>query len=143
MIDEVVRLAGTGSGGTQNDLAAVDMIQDGAIVAVAAHLLPREVSGSDLAFRAEVSFLSTNQIQQNDARGTIAKIEEALFMDTQVGSQSQGRSLFLALPAGGIPVNAGERIHLHYSGSTGADAEITFDLYLDLKGSTRRAGRRN
>lgn len=141
MIDEIVRVAANASGGAQNDLASVDMIQDGKIMAVAAHLTPKNPGSSDESLRAELSFLSTNQIQSNDARGSICKIEEEIVFATGVGRQSFGRSLFFEFP-GGIPVNAGERIHLHSSGSTGADAEITFDMYVDFVGSGSRGASR-
>lgn len=141
MITEVIRVAGVGTiSVTTNDVAAIDIPEDGTIDAVSITIEGQGMTSEDLA-QAELSFLSTNQIGSNDARGSIALAQIGTCTITTSGLSSKVFTLFVAIP-GGLSVNAGERIHLHTGASTGVTPVASADIYFTGKGSSRRATRR-
>ena len=131
--------AGTISVAT-NDVAAIDIPEDGEILAILGTL---NASGMDDADRAscELSFLSTNQIQINDARGSILEVSIRSVLSTNGGLIAAESVALSFSPGSGIPVNAGERIHLHTEGTTGVTPTGMFMIYLSA-GRAKRASRR-
>lgn len=151
MIDTIIKISGTVlANATTNDIAAIDIPEDGEIMCIGALLIgiPARVgvASTNLSIRiaAELSFLSTNQIGVNDARGTIAGIgaswAHSFAEATETGGSGAKCSEMadICLPEG-ITVNAGERIHLHGSSSEAlVTATATFLLYMKTKGGGRR-----
>jgi len=124
-----------------NSVASIDVPADGEIIAITGHVSASGMDALDDKAYAELSFLSTHQIEINDARGSIIEVLiRQAFLTTGGGNSSENISL--TFPAGyGIPVNGGERIHLHTFGDSGVIPKGTFVIYLAESGG-RRAKRR-
>ena len=152
-IDSIIKVSGAiaANDTDQNDIAAIDIPEDGEILAVGGILIgdydpgPAASANFTIALIAELSFLSTNQFGANDARGTIAGIGCTCILHWSEAAETGGAGGKLSefgnitFPEG-ITVNAGERIHLHGSSSlTDATAVASFLLYLKTKGGARRA----
>jgi len=141
-IDSVIKISGTGDvNATTNDVASIDIPEDSLIVGVYGLITGAGMATEDLA-QAEISFLSTNQIGVNDARGSIMEVSVMTNTVTTSGQAQASSELFMSLPDG-IPAAAGERVHLHTFGSAGVTPSATFTLYLvTTPGTGRRATRR-
>jgi hypothetical protein len=137
-VDSIIRVFGQGTGGsTVNDVASIDIPFDGTIQAIHALMLNTN-QGSNIKAQAELSFLSTNQLDTNDSRGTIAQIGNQTGAVSTSGASKGSESVFLDFSGGGgIPVNAGERLHLHIESGSSVTPNVTFIIYL-RQGSTRR-----
>ena len=138
----IIKIFGAGNvGATTNDINSVDIPEDGEIFAVHGHIFALAMNADDQA-RGELSFLSMNQIGSNDARGSIFEILTATSNLTTSGMGPGGAMAQLVLPSGGgIPVVAGERIHVHTLASAGVSPTVTFMMYLNFfrsKTSRRR-----
>lgn len=155
-IDTIIKVSGTiSASATSNDIASIDIPEDGnivcvggAIVGIYAPTIGAANTNQNLQLMAELSFLSTNQISTNDARGSIAgvAVSSAGYFAEAVETGGSGFKLSeqdsICLE-GGIIVNAGERIHLHgYSSTVGLTATATFLLYITTAGGGRRAIKR-
>lgn len=141
-IDSIVKIAGTGTAGaTSNDVASIDIAEDGFIVGILGYIEALALSSGDAAI-AELSFLSTQQQQANDARGSIMEIIIQAGAVVTSGNTKASENVFMSLPEG-IPVAAGERIHLHTFADSGVTPLGVFMLYLSFSpGTGRRAQRR-
>ncbi len=141
MSDVTYKLNGSTTSEPGNDIASVDIQDDGFIEAA---YLDVSVAGADaLTDEAiiEVSFASTNTFSVNDVRSSIlmARIVQNFLTS---GGGVQGKSVSIALGKG-IPVNAGERIHMHGTVSSGGTVRGICYLYVvTSRGVTRRATRR-
>lgn len=158
MSDTVIKVASTAVipvGVVTNSHAAIDIPEDGVLEAVSA-LIHATVAGAEtpavgteIAYilSAELSFLSTNQFNINDARGSIAEVHVSYHVSADgtaggPGSSKMSESSFLTLGKG-LTVNAGERIHAHCSSNSATlTGRFVFVLYLSTKGGGRRSGRR-
>ena len=137
-----IKIAGTGTVSVAtNDVASIDIPSNGEIIAVMGYVTVSGFDALDDKGYAELSFLSTNQIAVNDARGSILEVTvRQSFLTSGGGNGSQ--MVTMTFPSGyGIPVNGGERIHLHTQGSTGNTPTAAFMIYLS-EGGSRRAPRR-
>ncbi len=123
-----------------DSVASLDIQLDGVIRSIHMSLNPAAVDLIDDGADAELSFLSSNTFTNSDVRGSLMIIQSSMGLLTQGGSQTAVNAQISALE---IPVNAGERIHLHlqHSGGT-ASARCHAYLFVEDKGVGRMAGRR-
>lgn len=153
-IDSVVKVSGAIVANTStDDIASVDMQEDGEIVCVGGAIRGEYLNtaiamdlGHNPTLIGELSFLSTNQIGSNDARGSIAGLVMSsylFFQDTTGGGGCPLSVMESICLEGGISVNAGERIHLHgLSNMADLTGIATFLLYIKTRGGARRATKR-
>jgi len=128
--------------GTSADSAAsVDIPEDGDIVSIHGLCTASGITVETEQATIELSFLSTNQITTNDARGSLMVLGLEAAADTAVGFAIPAISEVINTPDG-IPVNAGERLHMHIRVSGSATLEGWFDIYFRTKSITRRTRRR-
>lgn len=138
-INSIVRITGSSSAGADS-IATIDIPQSGFIIGIACILSSPGLPDNSIV-TAELSFGSTNQITVNDSRAVIAQLSMGLATVTTSGTGKADSNLFINLPDG-IPVAAGERIHLHTTATISATHQATFILYMDLKGTDKRSVRR-
>ena len=124
-----------------DSVVSVDIPEDGDIVGVHGSLAASGMDADADGAQVELSFLSTNQLSTNDARGSIMALDVRNTAATVAAITMDSLSTYIWL-ADGIPVNAGERIHLHRIVSTGVTARARFDIYFRTKKVTRRTRRR-
>lgn len=135
--------AGIPGGATTNSVATTDVQNSGIITGVLMGF--RSISALDLIndfIGAELSFMSSNTFGVNDVRGSIAmNFLEQQFLTTGGGIGN----VVLAISGLAIEVNAGERIHLHATASSGTGGNVWAYLYIaDGVGIDRsRPARRN
>ena len=154
-IDTIIKVSGAiTANSTQNDIASIDIPEDGEILCVGGVILgiyspsPSTFANFGPQLSAELSFLSTNQIGANDARGTIAGIAVSGFILFSETTETGGGGCKLSeqasiCPPEGITIQAGERIHLHgVSNAANLTATATFLLYIKTRGGGRRAVKR-
>lgn len=152
MTNAIIKVSGTvPANATTSDIVSIDIPEDGLIQCIGGLLVPIFSRGAapstneSLSIVAELSFLSTHQIGSNDARGTIAGIGVAVIMVFSEAAETGGGGAKISEQnslciEGGIPVNAGERIHLHGSSSDGSlTATATFILYMKFVSRARRS----
>lgn len=125
---------------TTNGIATLDLQDDGFITAVLMYIDPSTLDAVDDEVRGEVSFMSTNTFAVNDTRGSI-------FMHgvSQQFLTSGGSAGNLTQTLGGllIPVEAGERVHLHsLSVAGGSGSSITCYLYIEDTQETKQRPKR-
>lgn len=125
---------------TGDSAASLDIQLDGEIMAIHMSCAPAGVDALNDGVEAEVSFLSSNSLSNNDTRGSLMIIQSALGMLTQGGNNSAVNANISSLE---IPVSAGERIHLHILLSGGATSgSVHAYLFVRDKGVPRIPGRR-
>ena len=150
MIDSIIKIAGNIPAGntTTNDISSVDIPEDGYIWALHGLLymtVPPATNAVEdiILLLAELSFLSTNQLGANDARGELIEVGLSCYTDSTANGTGQkvSENVVITLPKG-IPVQAGERLHTHgHSNTTLVTGAFSFLLYLETKGGGRRATR--
>lgn len=141
---EIMPMQLTGSGtanATSNAVAAIDIPQDGDIVGFDG-VLEAPSMADDTRIRCSLSFLSTNQFDSNDARGTIAEWRSMVAVVTSGGGNVTSQK-WINLQPDGISVSGGERLYVH-TDSSAANATPRFNIviYLRVKSTTRRSRRR-
>ena len=116
----LLQMYGAGSGGTENALASIDVPEDGQIVGVQWAL--EADMDADLEFiRCEVSFIATNTINTNDARGMISAIRGMLNLTTTGGSFA---AINVYVPIPDLDVSGGERLYLHMASSASMTSAV-------------------
>ncbi len=155
-LNTIIKISGTiPADATTNDIASIDIPEDGFISCIGGAILGRyEPTVGSVNFNksvevvGELSFLSTNQIGSNDARGTIAGLGVSASLvfglATEDGAGMAKLSEQDSLCFGeGILINAGERLHLHgFSNLPLLTASLTFILYIKATGGGRRPAKR-
>ncbi len=136
----VYKIYGTSVSATvSNSLATLDIQVDGLIVALLTDINPNGMDALNDEVLMELSFLSSNTFTINDSRGSLIVASLGQNFLTSGGGVGGGNASIGGLS---IPVNAGERIHLHTSSSSGVTAGCTGYLYVndgvDLKPARRR-----
>ncbi len=124
---------------SQDSSATIDVQLDGEIQSI---LMTTDCSGADAlndGMRAELSFLSTNSFGTNDTRGSLMMIHNRMGILTQGGGNMDNNFSVSGLE---VPVNAGERLHLHISHQGGATGTCHAYVYIRDKGVTRTPPRR-
>jgi hypothetical protein len=133
----VIKIVAT-STGTADDLTSIDIPEDGEIIAVNGVIQSPDAALAE-GNTVELSFLSVNQMTANDARGSIFNIVGRAQGGTGVIGYAVNSNL--TLPKG-IPVVAGERIHLHNVMSAAHTCIIQISLIILLSGGGRQNKRR-
>lgn len=134
---QAIKVAGT-AGTSTDGVASIDIPEDGHIVAINSTIKSDDATLGERA-NMEISFLATNQIVVNDARGTIFN-QSAI---AQGGTGVIGYAENVTLQLGdGIPVQGGERIHLHIQQSAAHSTNVDCTLYVELGRGIRRKTRR-
>lgn len=152
----IIKISGTiPADATTNDIASIDIPENGVIYCIGGAIIGKyEPSVGSVNFNksvelaGELSFLSTNQIAANDARGSIAglgvsaTLVHAEATETGAGMAKMSEQDSIAFTEG-IEVNAGERLHLHgISNLPLLTAVLTFMLYIKTTGGGRRTPKR-
>lgn len=137
MIDSIIQLQAAGITTTTNDIAAIDIPEDGEIMAIAGFISDVTIVLAE-SIAVEVSFLSVTQLGSNDARGVIFGMVLSASAAAPVNGGVNSNMVFPE----GIPVKAGERIHLHtvVTGATNFNTNVI--LYMSVKGGARRVSAR-
>lgn len=141
MSDVIYKLFGQAvAGATSDSLATVDIQDDGFIEGVLLNVAPRDADALGDQLAMEISFSSSNTFTNNDVRSSIALIGTRQAFLTSGGGPSNG-TIFLSFMKG-IPLTAGERIHMHVVASAGVTGECTAYLYTVTDRGSRRTTRR-
>ncbi len=122
----VYKLYSAGAGGTENNAAALDVQFDGNITGLAMTSYG-DFDAADESLSVEISFLSTGTFTSNDARGSL------LMNTNKLGVLTSGSMGPMQMAVSGlkIPVNQGERIHLHISSTAGVVSQNQAYIYVD------------
>lgn len=140
VIDTIITLTKLSVTGSADDIASIDVPEDGFIVGLLMSIIDATLASGENVV-SEVSFLSTSQNTSNDARGLIGMLSMGVGVVTTSGNGQAAQSLFLNF-GDGIPVNAGERIHLHTDITGAPSAGLRNALYFSTKGGGRRSAKR-
>lgn len=134
----IMHVVGVGTGGTENAIASIDIPEDGRISSVC-WAMEASLNADAEEVRSEVSFISTNQADTNDARGVISSIAAKMGMLTSgAGIVSVNHQEFYE----DLRVSGGERIHLHIMADAGVGSRIQCNVHLETRSGTRRSARR-
>lgn len=123
----VYKLYAAGTGGTENAAAQLDIQFDGVITAIHGSVIGDLDTDLDKV-KAEVSFISTNTLINNDTRGSLITVAEFAAIGAAGAAVTQANSSVSNLS---IPVTAGERLWLHIVATASVDSEVTFYLYVE------------
>ena len=138
MPTQVIQMRAQGTGGTENDVASVDIPEDGRISEV--HITSRATLDADAEFSdVELSFISTGQFGTNDARGVIATVGQ------QMGLLTSGAGITAinhVIPFQDLRVSGGERLHMHMQASAGVTTTCVIQIHFDGGRAPRRSARR-
>lgn len=136
----VYKLNADAAAGTTSSIATLDIVEDGKIKAIAwaGTALNMDALGDE--YRAEVSFSSSNTMDQNDVRQSISEVGCAQNFLTSGGG---GGSLNHSVTGLDLNVVAGERIHLHSKLSTGVSGRISCHIYVKDGSGGRTRNRRS
>ena len=118
----VYKLAATGTGGVEDGAAQLDIQFDGVITAIFGTL--RATLDADAEFAlAELSFISSQTMGNNDTRGSLMLLQLQQHVTT---SGSNSNCVNEGVSGVEIPVNAGERLwmHLQVTASTASNADF-------------------
>lgn len=123
----VYKLAGTGSGGTEDQVGQLDIQFAGTITAIHG-TLAGDLDADGNVLRAEASFISSNSFGSNDARGSV-------FEMTMMGVNAGAGGFVNFTESSGvgpvdIPVIAGERMWLHIEGPTSTVSHAAIYIYV-------------
>lgn len=139
MADVVYKMYGTAGAGTNDSVVQIDVQADGVIDVLYLDLTATGMDAlADLA-TVEIGFGSTNTFTSNDVRSSIATVELAQNLLTN-GGGAQGKSVTIPFSRG-IPVAAGERIHMHIFASTGVTVRARAYLYTIVRSLSRARSR--
>lgn len=124
---------------TASDSAAnIDVPADGEIVGVLLEVTAQTLDADGDAAGGEVSFGSSSQFTTNDARNALATCNiRGSNVSANVGVMSSQR-VYVEFGGDGVPVSAGERIHLHTRVAGGASSPVVRAiLYFKFAGTLR------
>ena len=139
MAESVIQMYGGPSTDT-DDVSSIDMPEDGQLMGV--HISMQSPSMSQAKeMQCEVSFLSSSQFVTNDARGIIAHSTLATSTPTTSGGGPAFSNSYIIYHSG-LPIAAGERIHLHFETSDSVLCRIHVLLIFKFKGGIRSVRRR-
>ncbi len=130
---------------TGDNAASIDIPQDGGIVGFSSSFTAADLDAAGDVARWELSFHTTNQLGNNDARGTIGQGEMLANIEgTPASAVAQTMENYINLQPDGIPVNVGERLHIHMVLSSGVSANLAIVVFLKIgRGrAPRRSARR-
>ena len=125
---------------TTNSIATLDIQEDGFIIAVSIYIDPSTLDAVDDEIRGEVSFMSSNTFAVNDTRGSIFQHGVSQQFLTSGGGMGGLTSSLSGLL---VPVEAGERVHLHsLSVAGGSGSSMTCYLYVEDSQDTKQRPKR-
>lgn len=134
----LVNMFGTGTGGAENALAVID-VPDDAVIEGADWACQAALNADAEFFVAELSFISTQQNNVNDARGLISMVAARCGLLTS-GSTAPSLNKFVPL---NLIVAGGERLFLHANSTAGVVSRLNCVIALNLRrGIPRRSQRR-
>lgn len=138
-MSDVLGMLGLGTGGTQDAIAMIDIPQDGFIIGIDWDC--NAVLDAEENYAAELSFIATAQLLQNDVRGRISSISGQGVEITAVGHTFTSMQKWLG--SFDISVSGGERLFLHVIATAGVTSITRCNLFIDFGGTvTRRSTRR-
>lgn len=139
MADVIVKMFASVTVDTDS-AATIDVQDDGVIEGIFADLSSNGMDALDDSADMEISFSSSNSFTTNDARASIMTMRVGQQFLTS-GGGSNGKAAWISPPTG-IPVAAGERIHLHLQRTAGVTVIVHAYLYLVARrGRVRRRNR--
>ncbi len=134
----LLQLSAAGTGGTEDGAASVDVPEDGELVGVDwAGFATFDATAENLT--AELSFIATNTIATNDARGMISQIA-ARFNVVTTGGGGFGFNKYVALQD--LDVSGGERLYMHLIAAAGLVSRMSCIVHIVSRRSTVRRSRR-
>ncbi len=123
----VYKLFGNGTGGAQDGIAQIDIQFDGVIESILGSMLSDLDLDTEFV-QSEISFLSVNTANVNDARGSLA------MMSAQASYVTAASGVVTAVNVGvgpvAIMVNAGERVFCHVVAAAGVTSLAQWYLYV-------------
>lgn len=138
-MSDVIGMFGATTGGTQDALAMIDIPQDGFLIGIDWDM--NALLDAEESLTAELSFIATNQLTNNDVRGRLSSVSVNSREATAVGSTVISVQKWLG--SFDIAVSGGERLFLHAVSSAGVVGAIRCGLFIDFTGGvTRRSARR-
>lgn len=139
-MSEILSLKGDVAGGVENNIAMLDIPQDGFIIVIDwdAHYT---LDAANEFIELELSFGSTNMLSSNDVRARISSVSGQAEVLSAVGLH--GFSIQKVLSGFDLSVAGGERIFLHSNATAGVQGTVRCNMFVDF-GSTvnRRTARR-
>ncbi len=123
-----------------DSVASLDIQLDGVITSMLMTGMCAGVNALDEGMQAEISFLSSNTFGSNDVRGSLMTMQIRSGMLTSgMGNMCDN----INISSVNIPVNAGERIHLHIRDAGTLTGRVVHAyLYVEDKGVSRLSSRR-
>lgn len=136
----ILGLYGAYTGGAEDAIAQLDIPQDGVITGVDWDGNANLDADNEESI-VELSFIATNQADQNDVRGRISSITARISLTTSGIATVQMNKFVGPMD---LPVAAGERIYLHSKSTSGVNGSCRCNVHLDTsgRGITRRSARR-
>lgn len=124
----VYKLAATGTGGTENGIAQLDVQFDGLITSIHGDMAFAGVANGNFGY-VEASFISTSTRNNNDTRGSLFSMD----MELVIAGAAYATDLSKASNAAGlaIAVNAGERLWLHIIATAARAVRTAIYLYVE------------
>lgn len=138
MPQTLIKMRGAGTGGEQNAVANIDIPQDGTIEGLSiGH--SANLNADSESSEAELSFIATNQITTNDARGVLA----ASLMNMGMATSGAGIAAVNHFIPMDVDVSGGERLYIHFLASAGVTSSISIMIHLrPSRAAPRRSSRR-
>lgn len=130
-----IQMYATASG---DSAANIDVPADGDIIGYAIFLSGNTIDAGGDGIESELSFGSSNQLTTNDARNVIGS-HGILGNDIQTAETFRSSdAITISFHGDGIPVAAGERIHMHIKVTGGAVIKVVRAiLYFRFAGTLR------
>jgi len=136
---EIIGMYALVAGGVQDGVAQIDIPQDGFILGLdwdASIFL----NAATEFFKAELSFIATNQLQTNDVRGRISSISADMHLLTS-GANIVSIQKYVDIKE--LTVSGGERLFFHFDASASTGGDVRCNIHFEMRGgSTRRSARR-
>ena len=111
-----------------DSVASLDIQNDGYITGLSWFMTPVGCDALNDGVAAEVSFMSTNTFNVSDVRGSIDMVGSVInFLTSGGGNMAVVKNMENLK----VPVNAGERIHLHGNITGGGTAATHVYLYVE------------
>lgn len=132
-----IQMYGTGSGGVENAVASIDVPEDGRLVGCQ-WAMYGDLDADQEFLEAELSFMATNQLSTNDARGAISSVKCRANLTTS-GAAVNGVNTHHPM---NLPVAAGERLYLHISATAGVNSVAHAMLHFEFPGTPGRRSQR-
>ena len=137
MSEAVIQMYGTGDGGTDDAVANIDIPQDGTITGID-WAVESTLNADGEVTGVELSFIATNQMAVNDARGALSVVRAALGLLTS-GAGVTSINKFVPMD---IDVSGGERLYLHIVASSGVATAVSCLIHFRPRGGVVRRSRR-